>query len=334
MTMPSVSVVIPVYNVAQYLPQCLDSLIGQDLKNIEIICVNDGSKDDSLSLLRHYAEQDARIKIIDKANSGAGDSRNMGFTAAKGKYVIFLDADDFFDKQMLSLAFARIKETDADMVVFRYYLYDNRTGKAKEEDYAWMQIRDIKKETFAKEDVPERIFNICANAPFVKLYKREFIAKHQLKFDNIKSCNDVAFSLSSLYHASKIALLDKPLVYYRVNTNSQISATRGKHSDNVFTSLRSFLRQCPITDKYLGSFNSFAVGVLAYEYKKTDEKKEFLHKAEEFLPLKMYNLFLYKIGRLPFYKKIFGIVSDGRRCYIYILGLRLKIRHKGTKSLT
>ena len=329
MSQPTVSVVIPVYNVAQYLPQCLDSLIGQDLKNIEIICVNDGSKDDSLSLLRHYAEQDARIKIIDKANSGAGDSRNMGFTAAKGKYVIFLDADDFFDKQMLSLAFARIKETDADMVVFRYFLYDNRTGKAKEEDYAWMQIRDIKKETFAKEDVPERIFNICANAPFVKLYKREFIAKHQLKFDNIKSCNDVAFSLSSLYHASKIALLDKPLVYYRINTNSQISATRGKHSDNAFLALHSFLSQSMPEGKYLESFYRFAVGVLAYEYKQSAKREEFLHKAKEFLPLKMYNLFLYKIGKLPFYKKIFGIMSDDRHCHINFLGVHLKIKCKG-----
>lgn len=329
MSQPTVSVVIPVYNVAQYLPQCLDSLIGQDLKNIEIICVNDGSKDDSLSILQRYAQKDTRIKIIDKANSGAGDSRNMGFTATKGKYVIFLDADDFFDKRMLSLAFARIKETDADMVVFRYYLYDNRTGKAKEEDYAWMQVRDIKKETFAKKDVPERIFNICANAPFVKLYKREFIAKHQLKFDNLKSCNDVAFSLSSLYHASKIALLDKPLVYYRINTNSQISATRGKHADNAFLALRSFLSQSMPEEKYLESFYRFAVGVLAYEYKLADEKKIFLQRAEKFFPADFYKIFLYKTGKIPFYKKIVRIIQDGRHKHIYLLGVHLKIKCKG-----
>ena len=252
--------------------------------------------------MQRYAQKDARIKIIDKANSGAGDSRNMGFTSA------------------------RIKETDADMVVFRYYLYDNRTGKAKEEDYAWMQVRDIKKETFAKEDVPEHIFNICANAPFVKLYKREFIAKHQLKFDNIKSCNDVTFSLLGLYYAKKIALLDKPLVYYRINTSGQISARRGKYFDSAFAALKSFLNQCTPENKYLGSFWRCAAGILSYEYKLTDEKKKFLQNAKELLPSEVYNLFLFKSGALPFYKKMFGIVKDGKRCHIYFLGLHLKIK--------
>ena len=326
MSQPSVSVVIPVYNVAQYLPQCLDSLIGQDLKNIEIICVNDGSKDDSLLILQRYAQKDARIKIIDKANSGAGDSRNVGFLKAKGKYVIFLDADDFFDKKMLHLAFDKMEKSKADIAVFRYCLYDNQTGKTKESDYIWPHIRNIKKETFSKEDIPEYIFNTFANAPFIKIYKREFIAKNQLKFDNFKSCNDVTFSLLGLYYAKKIALLDKPLVYYRINTSGQISARRGKYFDSAFAALKSFLNQCTPENKYLGSFWRCAAGILSYEYKLTDEKKKFLQNAKELLPSEVYNLFLFKSGALPFYKKMFGIVKDGKRCHIYFLGLHLKIK--------
>ncbi len=331
MYLPSVSVVMPVYNASQYLSQCLDSLLGQDLKDIEIICVNDGSKDDSLPLLQCYAKKDARIKIIDKANSGAGDSRNAGFSQAKGKYVIFLDADDFFDRRMLFLAFDKMEETGADMVIFRYHLYDDQTGKTKKSDYIWPHIRDINKVTFSKEDVPEYIFNTFPNAPFVKLYKREFIAKNQLKFDNLKSCNDVTFSLLSLYYAKKIALLDQPLVYYRINTSGQISANRGKWFDSIYLALESFLAQCDLDDKYKNSFYSFAAGVLSYEYKQTIQKKEFLEKMQKFLPARVYNAFLFKSGALPFYKKVYGIFKEKERYHIYVLGIHLKIK-KGKKS--
>lgn len=95
-TLKKISVIVPVYNVEKYLPECLDSIIKQTLKNIEIICINDGSPDNSLEILKRYSEKDSRIKIIDKKNEGVGKARNDGIHAATGEFIAFMDSDDFY----------------------------------------------------------------------------------------------------------------------------------------------------------------------------------------------------------------------------------------------
>ena len=107
MNMPKISVIMPVYNGEKYLNQCLDSVIGQSLQDIEIICVNDGSTDSSPDILRSYAAKDPRVKVFDQPNLNAGAARNLGMKYATGEYYSFLDADDFFDPQMLELAYGR-----------------------------------------------------------------------------------------------------------------------------------------------------------------------------------------------------------------------------------
>ena len=99
--MAKVSVILPVYNAGKYLHQCMDSIVNQTLKDIEIICVDDGSSDNSLEILRQYAEKDERVKVIAQANGGAGAARNNGLRAATGEYLSFLDSDDFFELDML-----------------------------------------------------------------------------------------------------------------------------------------------------------------------------------------------------------------------------------------
>ena len=121
---PKVTVIIPVYNVAAYLPQCLDSVIAQTLDDIEIICVNDGSKDESLAVLNEYAAQDSRIKIIDKANAGVSAARNDGIAAAQGEYIAFLDGDDFLEPDCLEKVYATAVSGNFDTVVFKHNLID------------------------------------------------------------------------------------------------------------------------------------------------------------------------------------------------------------------
>ena len=323
---PDISIVMPVYNAEKYLEQNLDSLMAQSFKNFELICVNDGSKDGSLNILQKYAQLDSRIQVLNKTNTGAGDSRNVGISQAKGKYLLVLDADDFFEKDMLTLAFNRAEETQADMVVFRYFYYDHQTQKLKEQNYSWPKVISFKQKIFSKQDVPQKIFNIFSNAPFFKLSRRDFIAKSGIKFDNLRCCNDMTFSLWSIYQAHKIALLDVPLVYYRMNTSTQISATRGQFSDCLFEALHSFLRQCPIDDKYRHSFYLCAVSSFSYEYKKSLKKTLFLEKVKSFLPSEYWNKFLYKVGNVPFYKKILSFSCDASNIYLYFLGVRLKLK--------
>ena len=116
--MPLVSVIIPVYNVEEYLRQCLDSVREQTLSDIEIICVNDSSTDGSLSILEEYAKKDPRIQVVTQPNGGAGAARNKGLSMAAGKYLSFLDSDDFFEPDMLELAYKKAEEDKADFVVF------------------------------------------------------------------------------------------------------------------------------------------------------------------------------------------------------------------------
>ena len=111
-----VSVVMPVYNVENYIEECLDSLINQTLKEIEIICVDDGSTDGTLKLLYKYEEADSRVKIIQQQNQYAGVARNNGMKHAVGEYIIFLDSDDFFEKTMLEKMYNEAKRTEADLV--------------------------------------------------------------------------------------------------------------------------------------------------------------------------------------------------------------------------
>ena len=128
---PSVSLVIPVYNAAPYLRQCLDSVIGQTWNNLEIICVNDGSVDESLAILREYADRDSRFRIYSKENEGKGaaPARNLGLSQATGEYIQFVDSDDFFEPDMVECLVKKASDTGAEVVICRGQIYDHERGR-------------------------------------------------------------------------------------------------------------------------------------------------------------------------------------------------------------
>ena len=128
--MPIISVIIPVYNSEKYLRKCLDSVINQTLKDLEIICVNDGSTDQSLEILNEYINVDNRITVINQDNLGAGAARNKGLEVAKGEYIHFLDADDWLEPNAYELVYHHVKKSDTiiDICMFLYKKYDNETG--------------------------------------------------------------------------------------------------------------------------------------------------------------------------------------------------------------
>ena len=132
--MPKVSVIIPVYNVEKYLRQCLDSVVNQTLEDIEIICVNDCSPDNSLSILKEYANKDNRIKIIDlKENVGPGIAKNKALDIANGEYIMLLDPDDWYEPDACKLAYNQIKKNNNDWVTFGYNKYFEATDTYKEQ---------------------------------------------------------------------------------------------------------------------------------------------------------------------------------------------------------
>ena len=127
--MPKLSVIVPVYNVAQYLPQCLDSIINQAFRDIEIICVNDGSTDNSLEILKSYAEKDGRIHIVNKANGGHTSARKAGVSIAKGEYIVFVDSDDWLEVNALSVMYDAMKREKVDCVMCNHYVDDGNTSR-------------------------------------------------------------------------------------------------------------------------------------------------------------------------------------------------------------
>ena len=237
--MPKVSVVIPVYNTEKYLTQCIDSIAHQTISDIEILCVDDESTDSSISILEEYAKKDKRVKIYRQSNGGAGAARNLGLSHCTGEFVYFLDSDDFCNPTLLEVATNKAIATNADIVVFNHYRY-NQVTKETELRYGlnkgWLPDAF---NTFSYADIPDRIFSIINPTPWNKLYSRKFLIRTQLRFLEISTTNDITFASMTAAMANSIAYVNEALIYYRVNTSNSITAAKPGKLDNVVTAVLS-----------------------------------------------------------------------------------------------
>lgn len=213
---PDVSVIMPVHNSGAYLRETLGFLRKQTLKNIEILCVDDGSDDHSPEILGEYSETDGRMRVIRKNYEGAGAARNAGFREALGEYVIFLDSDDIFEPSLLEKTWKKAKKTQADVVLFGADRYDDRTKKAEDAPrYLWRKLIP-EKEVFSRRDMNGRLFGLTVTTPWTKLFRREFILEKEISFQNLPNSNDVFFVLIALAEAERISIVREDLVSYRV----------------------------------------------------------------------------------------------------------------------
>ena len=232
-----VSVILPVYNVESCLEECMDTLQKQSLKEIEIICVDDGSTDNSLAILEERAKQDERIRVLKQENSGAAAARNHGFAYATGEYVLFLDSDDFFKKDMLKKSYEAAKEQQTDIVIFRCEEYDTVKKIYNPMEYSIKREELPDKNPFTFHDIPDYIFTFAVGWAWDKLYKREFVVESGLKFQELRTSNDLYFVFSSLVKANGIYILDESLIYHRVNRGTSLSVTREKSWDCFYKAL-------------------------------------------------------------------------------------------------
>ena len=139
--MPKISVIIPVYNQERFLSKCLDSVLNQDLEDIEIICVDDGSTDSTYSILQSYASKDARVKILRQENKFAGSARNLGLSVASGEYIHFLDSDDYLFPNIYKKIYHTLKENNLEMVKFRAKVLDDETRETQ--IHNWTELVSI-----------------------------------------------------------------------------------------------------------------------------------------------------------------------------------------------
>jgi len=231
---PKISVVIPVYNTESFLRECLDVVINQTLKEIEIICVDDGSTDSSLSILQEYKQRDNRIIVLTQENKGAGAARNAGLDIAKGEYLSFLDSDDFFDVKMLEKMYKTSENFQTDFTVCFSRTFNNETKKIR--DINWPAM-DIQKDVFCYKDALDvcHAFDFFTGWSWDKLFRKSFIDEHGLRFQEISHSNDGFFVFYAMYAAKRITILREFMIKHRCNRRESIEMT---HDKNPFCFLK------------------------------------------------------------------------------------------------
>lgn len=206
--MPEVSVVVPIYNVAEYLPKCIDSILAQTFTDFEMILVNDGSKDDSPAICEEYAKRDERIRVVHKPNGGLSDARNEGMKYASGKYISFIDSDDFIEPEMLECCVNALHKADADIVIFDYYQYYQATGLKEV-----ISNRFEEGKVYSLNDTPQLLTGI-ANAAWNKVYRRSLFADHGIIYPWGCLYEDLGTTYRLLARADKVMFVNRPLYDY------------------------------------------------------------------------------------------------------------------------
>lgn len=219
--MALVSVIVPIYNSEKYLEKCLQSLVDQTLKDIEILAINDGSTDGSCKILNSFEKKyPHKIKVYHQNNAGISITRNRGLSYASGKYVTFIDSDDSVDLEFCEKMFNQIEKNDLDMVVCDYYEIDKNSKKI-------IQIPKCNGETVFEK--PELLFEINTS-PWNKLYKKEFLYKNAIVFPEQLKYEDAVFLQMILAKKAKIGSVHYPLVNYLVHPGSESTVVK----KNVF----------------------------------------------------------------------------------------------------
>lgn len=240
-----ISIIIPVYNAEKYLKECLASVLSQTYSNLEVICVNDGSKDNSLSILEEYAIKDNRIRVFSKENEGKGaaGARNLGLSKATGEYVMFLDSDDFFEPDLVETLVSAVEEYDADLVSCGADRYDDSLGKIVGE-YKHIELKDApEKQPFSWKDCPGRIFQIGDLIAWNKLYQRKMLVENDLWFEPIPISDDQYIPALAMVLSKRNITIDRPLIHYRFNTGSSQVDTQPKHPEAAYSATFSIVKK-------------------------------------------------------------------------------------------
>ena len=223
---PQVSIIVPVYNVENYIERCLNSLVNQTFKDIEIITINDGSTDKSLELLNKYAKEDIRISVIDLGDEGVSYCRNLGIEKANGKYIMFVDSDDWIDSSMVEVMYKKAEENKLDLVMCSYI----REFK----DHSKEKIFNLPQEIIYKEDkvknellrklvgpIKEELSNPemldALGTVWGKLYRADILKENKIKFVDLKeigSAEDTLFNIFTFNYLSKVMFLNKHMYHY------------------------------------------------------------------------------------------------------------------------
>jgi len=218
---PKVTIILPVYNVEQYLRQCLDSVVNQTMREIQIVCVNDGSTDGSPAILEEYAAGDSRIEIIHQENQGGGSARNAAYPFIRGKYTYFVDPDDWIELDLCRQCYDKAEATEADIVALRCIEHKPYPKCSPPFDPMLPEVRQTPE---------ERHEIIGLTATWTRFWRSDFLFLHNIRFsEGRRPSNDMIISWKGTVLANRIAILDSPLYHYRIRQGSYQQIIDEKH---------------------------------------------------------------------------------------------------------
>lgn len=221
-----ITIIVPIYNSEKYLKKCIDSLVNQTKKELEIILINDGSTDNSEKIIKEY--KDDRIKYIKNENQGIGITRNEGIAKAQGKYLMFIDSDDYLEKNTCELLFNKAEKDNLDMVICDFYReYEN--GEKKEE-------RIVNFENTTIKETPELLYKVNLS-PWNKLYQTKLIRDNNILFEEELKYEDTPFVFISMDKSKRIGKVNKCLNHYIIHNNSE-TTIRDEKCFDIFEIIR------------------------------------------------------------------------------------------------
>lgn len=330
--MSKVSVIIPVYNTEKYLKSCLDSVIIQTLSDIEIICINDGSTDNSLTILEEYANKDDRIKIINQKNQGVSEARNNGIKFAKSDYFILLDSDDSIENTTCEKSYNAIKKNNADVNIIGFNIYNNNNLV-----YTDRELLQNYKNNLKLDNILPFLLPYAGG----KMYKKSFLENNGIKY-NKKICfaEDGIFNFECMFKGAKFSIV--PECLYNITQYREGAATASKNgSQKEVNTFAYFIntntyKQAELIHKkvYLTVFMNLMIN----QYNNFPNNRQFIKKQinrsykiikktnkEIAVTCHNYQEFL-KFVDVPFLQKIFSAKNIDNHKVITILGIKLKFR--------
>ena len=284
MNNPKVSIIIPVYNTEKYLEQCLESIINQTYKNIEIICVDDGSTDNSLAILHNFQQKDSRIKVYTQKNNGTGVCRNKGIMYSTGEYIMFADSDDWLNLSAIEKVVDIFVSTGVKVIQFDFLRYIEASG-------AYLQGKSItslkkhhlinpdKNKFYNWKDVkPECLWGMGL-ACWQRAYSKSFLEENNIKFSPFTNAEDILFKITAVLKADKFFILDENLYYYRIRQGSSVNSFTNNNfcAFKVIKLVEEYLNKLNLIDELKNEFQNFKINILLNSGKKipTENKSKF-----------------------------------------------------------
>lgn len=267
-----ISLIIPVFNVEEYLEQCLESIIEQSFSDYEVILVDDGSTDKSMEIIREYKKRFNQVKVLSQRNKGVSEARNLALKYAKGEYVLYIDSDDFLKFNMLEIMVNKANKTNADIVMCNYNLYygvNNKNNRV-------VSYNVLEDKIYSSSEVIDMILNFNIQGQlWNKLFKKSLLLENNFEFESGRYIQDIFPVFKVINNSNKIAFINDDLYCYRQRDTSTIHKKNTKLAEDYYHAMTSIIQYIIKNNLQVNSnsFKVFRASVLSYfiyHYTNTD----------------------------------------------------------------